>query len=593
MDHTLAPRLRRPMRARLLILPCVVSWALLVRLHGLDAMSMWMDELRQVSYYAGGWRTIMYNAAAQAQTPLDYWVGWCFSVFGQSDFVLRLPAALFGTVSVGATYCVGRRLLSPAASGLAALTVASAPYAIHYSQEARPYAVFWCLQMLSLLALSRAWRRNGVVDWVLVTLCLAACLLSRTLAPLAFCAGLMVWSAVEVWRGRHVRRRLEPRPTTAWWRRRSVRLWIILGTLAIPVLQLLSYIIRVQHRRSYIAGELAEALNWHENLATMGHIVWSWLVFTQPLGIILVPLAVYGVVLSVRLQGRRGRDARMLIVGAGAGYVIHVMIYVVLVAGIEPKPVYWAYMLPFVALAAAFALESLAGRMRGAIVALWCRGAIYFAVACAVMVTASIDRREVVFDKPDWRSASRCLLTELDTVDVAFYHYAVPFGAYRPAFMAAPHYWPSDRHIVDIADTSETARRIYSGDRLRVGIMVRCPQEVADNHSMWQRIAWGAGLEVFCFDQFIVLVSASPRPAIAAFNDLSSALLQGLSKARIGVVEIHAARAALWRARGEAALAAVEIDQARALAGHDHAERFGRQYAELLVPAVSMHGLRR
>ena len=362
MNRLVQPKLRHPLRARYLILPGVIAWALLVRLHGLDAASMWMDELRQISYYYGDWRTVMYNAAAQAQTPLDYWVGRCMTFIGTSDFLLRLPAAICGTLAVLTTFLLARRLVSPVAAGLAACVVASAPFAIHYSQEARPYAIFWCLQGLTLVALSRAWRRNGWFDWAVLAVTLGACLLSRTLAPLAFSGGIAAWSVVEVWRGRRVRRRRGTASHVPWWRRRSVRLWGVLVVLWLPVLQLLMYIMRVQRRRAYLAGEVADAFNWQENLATLGHIVRSWWSFTLPIGLVLVPLTVLGTHLLLQRRGRSGRDARMLVVTFCVGYLVHVGTYVVMVAGVEPKHVYWAYMLPYCAIAGVVAVERLAGR---------------------------------------------------------------------------------------------------------------------------------------------------------------------------------------------------------------------------------------
>ena len=48
---------------------------LFLRLHHLDFESLFMDEIRQVSFYENSINEIIANAASQQQPPLDYWIG--------------------------------------------------------------------------------------------------------------------------------------------------------------------------------------------------------------------------------------------------------------------------------------------------------------------------------------------------------------------------------------------------------------------------------------------------------------------------------------------------------------------------------------
>jgi 4-amino-4-deoxy-L-arabinose transferase-like glycosyltransferase len=74
--------------------------ALVIRLHHLDNESLWMDELRQVSYYPHSILKIIDDAASQSQPPLDYWIGHLVQFISTGDFAVRLPSALFGAGSV-------------------------------------------------------------------------------------------------------------------------------------------------------------------------------------------------------------------------------------------------------------------------------------------------------------------------------------------------------------------------------------------------------------------------------------------------------------------------------------------------------------
>jgi predicted membrane-bound mannosyltransferase len=84
--------------------------SLLVRLHHLSFDSLFMDELRQVRYYANDFGDLLADAAGMHQSPLDLWIGKIFFFFSDSDFSARLPAALFGTGSVLVFYALSVRL---------------------------------------------------------------------------------------------------------------------------------------------------------------------------------------------------------------------------------------------------------------------------------------------------------------------------------------------------------------------------------------------------------------------------------------------------------------------------------------------------
>lgn len=79
---------------------------------------------------------------------------------GLDEFSLRLPAALFGTGSIVATFALGRTLFDARVGLLAAALVGLSLWEIAFSRYARPYTAFQCLYVLALLAFFRGFLRH-------------------------------------------------------------------------------------------------------------------------------------------------------------------------------------------------------------------------------------------------------------------------------------------------------------------------------------------------------------------------------------------------------------------------------------------------
>lgn len=65
----------------------------------------------------------------------------CIKLFGDSEFVMRLPAVIFGILSLPAIYVLGRRLFGRTTGLMAAIMLSLAGASFYYSQEARPYSM--------------------------------------------------------------------------------------------------------------------------------------------------------------------------------------------------------------------------------------------------------------------------------------------------------------------------------------------------------------------------------------------------------------------------------------------------------------------
>lgn len=129
------------MNRRILLLFIFIAFTL--RLTLLGYQSLWYDEgvtwlLAQMSP-AGLARW----TAADIQPPLYYGLLWLATrLFGSSEWALRFPSAIFGTLLIPAIYILARRLFSQRLPALlAAFITTVSPVMVYYSQEARMYTL--------------------------------------------------------------------------------------------------------------------------------------------------------------------------------------------------------------------------------------------------------------------------------------------------------------------------------------------------------------------------------------------------------------------------------------------------------------------
>lgn len=181
---------RLPVRQEFLLVAAITLTAAALRLYQIGRISLQGDEfgsIREASQLGLNINSIPY-----------FWILHAWSNFGASDIMLRLPAALFGTLAVPVIYLLGKELLGSWAHGvLAALLNATSAYAVEYSQQVRFYSLFLlasCLAFLAFAGCMREKRSPGRL-WVLLVgadlLCMASHALGFVvvLVQLAYVAG--------------------------------------------------------------------------------------------------------------------------------------------------------------------------------------------------------------------------------------------------------------------------------------------------------------------------------------------------------------------------------------------------------------------
>lgn len=138
------------MARKVWLLGSILFCGVILRFYGLGAESLWADEGITVQTVSDSFAAMQQILSKAIHPPLHYLILHPLThVFGNSEFVVRLPSALFGIVSIVMTYLLGKRLFNTQTGLIAAGLVALSYVQIRYSQEARNYAL---LNMLALFS---------------------------------------------------------------------------------------------------------------------------------------------------------------------------------------------------------------------------------------------------------------------------------------------------------------------------------------------------------------------------------------------------------------------------------------------------------
>ena len=149
-----------------IVLAAVIAIAAGLRLYHLGAESLWLDEIGQALVAQQPLSAILDGVRSHhGAAPLDYLITALTVRTSHNEWVLRLPSALWGVLSVYWVYRLGRQVHSEMAGLIAAFFLAISPLHIQYSQEVRFYALFVLIALMATEALWRAWKRNDFRAW--------------------------------------------------------------------------------------------------------------------------------------------------------------------------------------------------------------------------------------------------------------------------------------------------------------------------------------------------------------------------------------------------------------------------------------------
>lgn len=134
------------------------AWLLIIavplRFINLGVESFWYDETFTAWITGLPFGRMMTAIQGDVHPPLFYWIEWVVShTLGGSEYALRLPSAIFGTIAVLLLWRVALAIGFDKRAALAAGIIAAVlPGALYYSQEARMYTLLLCALLGALLS---------------------------------------------------------------------------------------------------------------------------------------------------------------------------------------------------------------------------------------------------------------------------------------------------------------------------------------------------------------------------------------------------------------------------------------------------------
>src|SRR3954464_8817805 len=167
--------------ATTLLLAGAVVVAAALRLPFVGHQSLWIDEtytrdIVVAPHLSSVWSMVK---ASESTPPLYYWLSWLLShaLGSSSTAVLRLISALAGTLVVPAAFYVFRLRFAPRVALVIAWLCAVSPVLVWYSLDARAYALFVLVGLLSLGALWAALDRpDSPARWALWAFASVVCI---------------------------------------------------------------------------------------------------------------------------------------------------------------------------------------------------------------------------------------------------------------------------------------------------------------------------------------------------------------------------------------------------------------------------------
>jgi len=152
----------------ILILLMLITAAVGLRVYQLNA-GLWLDEiLTYVNYARLPVGEIITSYDSENQHFLySLLAKLTFQIFKESNWALRLPAVIFGILSIPSVYFLGREVSNRREALLAAGLLTFSYHHVWFSQNARGYSglLFWSI--LSSWLLLVAIRKNTLSSWVL------------------------------------------------------------------------------------------------------------------------------------------------------------------------------------------------------------------------------------------------------------------------------------------------------------------------------------------------------------------------------------------------------------------------------------------
>ena len=138
-----------------LIFPAILALAAFLRIYRLGSYDLWFDEVLCV-FQKSDLNNILNGRILDSNPPLYFLILHFFTPSKTSEFILRIPSAIFGILTVFVLYKFSKKFFSENVALISSFLLAISPFHIYYSQEVKMYSLFILFSLLSLYFLTLA-----------------------------------------------------------------------------------------------------------------------------------------------------------------------------------------------------------------------------------------------------------------------------------------------------------------------------------------------------------------------------------------------------------------------------------------------------
>ena len=152
----------------------IISTALFLRFFMLGSQSLWMDEAAvYTKTNVDSVKTVYSKVFSHGGHigPLFHILNYLFCfLFGYSEWAIRMPSAIYGTISVILVYKIAESLKNKNVALFSATLMAISPIHIWYSQEARMYSLWIMLILFTTFLFIKILQEKKLWLWILFTI---------------------------------------------------------------------------------------------------------------------------------------------------------------------------------------------------------------------------------------------------------------------------------------------------------------------------------------------------------------------------------------------------------------------------------------
>ena len=150
----------------------ILGLALALRLIELGHQNLWSDELMTLNVSQTALKNLSSALALESnKPPLYFLLMHCWLRWGDTEFWVRLPSAVFGALACALVFFLGRELLGEKYGWVPSLILAVSPFHMYYSQEARMYALLVLAGAGGMLFTCRFYRTQQLRHALLYLIC--------------------------------------------------------------------------------------------------------------------------------------------------------------------------------------------------------------------------------------------------------------------------------------------------------------------------------------------------------------------------------------------------------------------------------------